>query len=268
MNIRDTQEKNLNESFESLDFWEQLRVTSISKINEVEKVLMNSIDSIDKTISLRLRNIESVMQNKLDDVTRQLSIIEELQNKFNEVQKKFENQLINLNNLEETLESFKEIETVNIYNPDFKSIMNLLQTELLIEAREDRSKFTKYLDNKNNLLNEHFIKNIKDMEITAQRTEKITKDVCDFFNSFAESMKKGNEAILSSEIIVGKLLYALRFVEKLSPDIQDKILKFTEEDFKALKNYIEDEKKIEVEKRESDALDEDNNYISIVQGVK
>ena len=58
------------------------------------------------------------------------------------------------------------------------------------------------------------------------------------FKAFDSSMKKGSSSILESEIIVAKLMYGLRFLDKLSPDVREKILNMNEFEIDTLNNMV------------------------------
>lgn len=259
---RDTHEQNLGESFEALEFWEQIRSLTVSQFKEIQLDVNSKLTNIESTIDNRLGKIEDNISNRLENITNSLSLIHDLK-------KTFTDEVINLNNLHEMLKEFKSTNIV-INNPTYDDLISQLREILLSEAKSDGERFNKYIDNKNNLLNELIAGRINDLEKLAQKTIKATEDIVNNFNNFSESMKKGNSSILTSETIVAKLLYALRYIEKLPQSAQEELLKFSEQDFKHLSVYIKNSiKKDEkaVEPQEEDALnEEDTNFIDLMKG--
>lgn len=231
---REEQDLLLGESFESLDFWQNLRGLAITQFKEIQVDINNKLNKIDNDINNRIKGIETDLNDKLKDISEKISFISELKKTFND-------ELVNLNNLNDVLKEFKTTKVI-INNPTYDDLIMQLKEMLFSEAKEDNNRFNKYIDTKNNLLNQLIAERVSDLEKLANKAVESTNSIVNNFNQFSDSMKKGNDSILSSEIIVGKLLYSLRFIEKLSPDIQEKLLTFSKSDFENIAKYINENK--------------------------
>lgn len=258
MSEREILEKNSEASFEALDFWEQIRNSTVSQFKEIQLDINSKLNNIEKTIDSRLEKIEDDISSRLENITSSLSLI-------NNLKKTFTDEIINLNNLHNTLKEFKSTNIV-INNPTYEDLISQLREMLLTEAKSDGERFNKYIDNKNNLLNEFIVSRLDDLEKVAKRTVNTTDEIASSFNSFSESMKKGNSSILISETIVAKLLHSLRFIEKLPDSLQERILTFSENDFKSLQKLME-----ENFTKESKIVNEidikDESFIDLMRGA-
>lgn len=237
-NSRDTQEKNLDESYENLDFWQQIRLLSTNQFKEIQIDINQKLNKINEDVNDKLKSIDKNIQDKLEDISEKLSFVLELKKTFND-------ELVNLNNLNNILKEFKTTNVV-INNPTYDDLIILLKDMLFQEAKEDNSRFNKYIDTKNNLLNKLIADKIGDLEKLAKKTVDSTDIILNNFNQFSDTMKKGNDSILSSEVIVGKLLYALRFIEKLPANVQEELLTFSKTDFENIAKYVNENRSKEV----------------------
>lgn len=227
---RQTQELNTNESFESLEFWEQIRLLSISNFEQIHKNINTKLDDIEKLIDKRIKELETNIIEKLDNINNLLSI-------SNDLKSKFDNELINLNNVYKVLEKYNGTKIV-INEPKYDDLINSITKNLANIVEDTVNQHNKIMSLKENIVNNLVVSKMNNIENLTQKINDDTKKIENTYNNFLGLLRKGENSIFESEIIIGKLLYSLRFLDRLPNDIRDKLLQFSEKDFKDIREYI------------------------------
>ncbi|KAB7891284.1 hypothetical protein [Poseidonibacter ostreae] len=204
-------------SFQVSDIW-----------GEFHSETLKQMETLNKTIENRFQDMEKTIEDKTSQISESLTLM-------NSLGVKFEKELVNLNTLKDLTDSFKGSE-IKVINPTMETILEELgkglekeTKELTKETKENQEKLHRNLhsafnDSVSEITNTIFNAQVDNIHDVSKKIDKKLATTLSVFETFEESMKKGNDSILQSENIVAKLLYSLRFLEKLSPETRESII--------------------------------------------